>query len=338
MSKIQITLAAIGGVIGVAVIGAMVFAYLSYAAKTAAIEGDEEGETQGLVTLVEDAQKCLKKSIFPCQKSVDELKAAREGLDGWKDEAFKLVSRGDRPIPPMSVAQFKEFVIAESHRVEQLPADSTNKITAANFEFGPFKPYIAEGKMPEQSELKDLQRKFDDAVMILETMASCGATGVSKMDVKSGEKKEVQEAEPKKKRKGAAKKKATEEPVEKTLAHTYQITCRMTPNALVKTLNAFATAERFVVVEGFTLALENDAIVASLAGETKKEEAQTSGRRRRGRAAMAVEEEKSEAAPEAPKVTVVTDPAANAAFSAVLTVTVHDFKTLEETKEEEEAK
>lgn len=338
MSKIQITLAAIGGVIGVAVIGAAVFAYLSFAAKTAAIEGDDDGEIQGLVTLVEDAQKCLKKPVFPCQKSVDEIKAAREGLDAWKEEAFKLASRGDRPIPPMSVAQFKEFVIAESHRVEQLPADSTNKVTAANFEFGPFKPYISEGKMPEQSELKDLQRKFDDAVLLLETMASCGVTGVSKMEVKGGEKKEAQEVEPKKKRKGAAKKKVAEEPIEKTLAETYQITCRVTPSALVKTLNAFATAERFIVVNNFTLALESDTIVASLAGETKKEEAQTSGRRRRGRAAMA-EEEKGEAAEsEAPKVTVVTDPAANAAFSAVLTVTVHDFKTLEETKEEEEAK
>lgn len=335
MSKIQMTLAAIGGVIGVAVIGAGAFAYLSYAAKSAAIDGDEEGETQGLVTLVEDAQKCLKKTIFPCEKSVSELKAAREGLEAWKDEAFKHVSRGDRPVPPTSVAQFKEFMIAEAHTIADLPEGTTNKVTDAAFDFGPFKPYISEGKMPEQSELKDLQRKFDDVSTLLRMMAGSGVTKVTKLELKSAEKKEA-EPEPTKRGRGKQQKKV-EEPKLVTACETYQITCRMTPSALVKTLNAFAASERYIVVNDFTLALERDAIGASLAGEAKKEEATTSRRGRRRSAAVEEEQPKVEGA-EAPKVSLVTDPATDSAFTAVITVSVHDFKTLEETKEEEEAK
>lgn len=335
MSKIQMTLAAIGGVIGVAVIGAGAFAYLSYAAKSAAIDGDEEGETQGLVTLVEDAQKCLKKTIFPCEKSVSELKAAREGLEAWKDEAFKHVSRGDRPVPPTSVAQFKEFMIAEAHTIADLPEGTTNKVTDAAFDFGPFKPYISEGKMPEQSELKDLQRKFDDVSTLLRMMAGSGVTKVTKLELKNAEKKEA-EPEPTKRGRGKQQKKV-EEPKLVTACETYQITCRMTPSALVKTLNAFASSERYIVVNDFTLALERDAIGASLAGEAKKEEATTSRRGRRRSAAVEEEQPKVEGA-EAPKVSLVTDPATDSAFTAVITVSVHDFKTLEETKEEEEAK
>lgn len=336
MSKTQITLAAIGGVIGVAVIGAGAFAYLSFAAKSAAIDGDDEGETQGLVTLVEDAQKCLKKAIFPCEKSVSELKAAREGLVAWKDEAFKYVARGDRPIPETSVAQFKEFMIAEAHTIADLPENSTEKVTDAAFDFGPFKPYISEGKMPEQSELKSLQRKYDDVSTLLRMMAAAGVTKVTKLELKGGEKKE---AEPEPKRGRGKQQKKVEEPKLTTASESYQITCRMTPSALVKTLNAFAAAERYIVVDGFTLTLERDAIGAALAGEVKKEEATTSRRGRRRAAAVEEEQPKSEGeSAEAPKVTLVTDPAADAAFTAVLTITVHDFKTLEETKEEEEAK
>lgn len=338
MNKTQMTLAAIGGVIGVAVIGAGAFAYLSFAAKTAAIEGDDDGETQGLVTLVEDAQKCLKKAVFPCEKSVNELNEAREGLTIWKEEAFKFVSRGDRPIPPTSVAQFKEFMIAEAHRIADLPEGSTNKITEATFDFGPFKPFIAEGKMPEQAELKDLQRKFDDVSTLLRTMAACGVSRVSKLEVKGGEKKEAQEAEQPRRRRGQQQKKKVEEPTGMTASETYTITCRMTPSALVKTFNAFAAAERFIVVENFTLALERDTVRAALGGETKNEESATSSRRGRRRGVAVQEEQPKAEEAQAPKVSPVTDPATDSAFTAVITVTVHDFKTLEETKEEEETK
>lgn len=335
MNKTKIILAAIGGVIGVAVLGAAVFAYLSFAAKTAAMEGDDENGVDGLETVTEKAEQLSKKPVFPCADSVTVLTESREKIAEWKDEAFKLAARGDRPIVPMTPAQFKEFVIGEAHRVAEIKSDSTNTICAADFEFGPFKPYIAEGKMPEAEALKDLQRKFDDAVTIIEMLAAAGVSTVKQIDVKDVVQKVEEEAKPKRGARKPVKKSATDDaPAFKPETHTYEIVCKTRPAALVKALNAFATSERFMVVDGFKFALERDAIVAAFNGNEKKEEPQ-SGRRRR-RSASADESEQQAAPTEAPKVTVVTDPAVDATFDAVLTVTVHDFKSMEEAKEDGE--
>ena len=331
MNKTKIMLAAVGGVIGIAVLGAGVFAYLSFAAKTAAQTGDDEEGVDGLETVVEKAEQLSRKPIFPCAESLKQLTESREKVAEWKDDAFKLAARGDRPIVPMSPAQFKEFVIAEAKRVAEIKSDATNTICAADFEFGPFKPYIAGGEMPKPEELKDLQRKFDDAATIIETLASAGATGVRQIEVKDVVQKVEEDVKPKKGAKRTAKK---EESAFRPETHTYEIACKMRPTALVKALNAFATSERFMVVDDIRFALERDAIAAAFNSGEKKEEAQT-GRRRR-RSSSTDEDEQKTAEAEGPKVTVVTDPAADATFDAVLTVTVHDFKSMEETKEDGE--
>ena len=337
MNKTKIILAAIGGVIGVAVLGAAVFAYFSFAAKTAAMEGDDENGVDGLETVTEKAEQLSRKSVFPCADSVKILTESREKIAEWKDEAFKLAARGDRPIVPMTPAQFKEFVIGEAHRVTGIKSDSTNTICAADFEFGPFKPYIAEGKMPEAEALKDLQRKFDDAVTIIEMLAAAGVSTVRQIDVKDVVQKVEEEAKPKKGARRLAKKFAKDDaPAFKPETHTYEIVCKTRPAALVKALNAFATSERFMVVDNFRFALERDAIVAAFNGNEKKDEPQTGRRRRRRSSSSADESEQQAAQAEAPKVTVVTDPAVDATFDAALTVTVHDFKSMEETKEDGE--
>lgn len=336
MNKTKIILAAIGGVIGVAVLGAGAFAYLSFAAKTAAMEGDDEEGVDGLETVVEKAEQLSRKPIFPCADSVKELTESREKVVAWKEDAFKLAAHGDRPIVPMTPAQFKEFVIAEAHRVCEIKSDMTNTICAADFEFGPFKPYIAGGEMPKPEELKDLQRKFDDAVTIIEMLAGAGVSRVKQIGVKEEVQKVEEEVKPRKGAKRSAKKSAAEEaPTFKPATHTYEIACRMRPAALVKALNAFATCDRFMVVDDFRFTLERDAILAAFNGNEKKDEAPTSGRRRR-RSAATEEVAQQSAETEAPKVTVITDPAVDATFDAVLTVTVHDFKSMEETKEDGE--
>lgn len=337
MNKTKIMLAAIGGVIGVAVLAAAAFAYLSFASKTAAIEGDEEEGTDGLETVVDKAEKLSRKPIFPCAESLKALTESREKVSEWKDEAFKFVARGDRPLVPMTPAQFKEFVISEAHRVCEIKSDVTNTICSADFEFGPFKPYISEGKMPEPEALKDLQRKFDDVVTIIEMLAASGVSNVKQIEVKDVAQKPAEEAAPKRGTKRSAKKSAKEEAPEfKPATHTYAIACKTRPAALVKALNGFATSERFMVVEDFTFKPERDAILAAFGGGDKKDEPQAGRRRRRGAVAEVVEQKTAEA--DVPKVTVITDPAVDSALDAVLTVTVHDFKSMDETKEEEESK
>lgn len=333
MSKTKMMLAAIGGVIGVAVLAAAAFVFIELSAKTAAYEGDDEG-AKGLETVQEEVEQLSRKSVYPCVESVNLLDASREEVLVWKDDAFKFAARGDRPIVEMSPAQFKEFVSSEAKRLSLLPADTTNKMMTAAFEFGPFKPYIDEGKMPDQPEVKKLQRMFDDAELLIETCLQAGVAHVSRIDVKASAGAEPkEEAAPKKggRRGSSAAAKKTVETF-KPESHTYELVGKVTPAAFVKLLNAFATAQRFVVVEDFKLTPERDAVLAAFGGEKKGAEA-TSGRRRRRQ--QVVEEEKP-ADGEAPKVTVVTDPATDSVYDLVLTATVHDFKSLEEAKEEGE--
>lgn len=329
MSKTKITLAAIGGVSALAVLGAVVFAFIAFDSKSTCEEELQE--------TIDEARKYVRQEIPPCAESKSAIDESCEQVKTWREEAFKLAARGDKPISPMSVAQFKEFMIGESHRIGALPQNSTNKIVDASFEFGPFKPYISDGKMPEEAELSTLQREFDDTVLILETLAATGVKRVKSFDLDdrgAAPKAEVQEATSGRARgrKGKAQpKKAKEEPETfKPSTHTYRVICLTTPAAFVKALNQFATMERYVVVDNFTLSLERDAIAVALGGADAKKEEAGSSRSRRRRAAI-VEEEKSaeEGEAEAPKLTPVTDPATDAVFEAVLTISVHDFKTLE---------
>lgn len=334
MNKTKMTLIAVGGVLAVVVLAAVAFAYLTWAGKAAALSGDDE--TDGLETVVETVEQLSRKAVFPCADSVKTLTDSRDEVQAWKDEAFKLAARGDRPIQPTTDAQFKSMIVGDARYLETLPEGSTNKIVSADFDFGPFKPYILGGEMPDAAQLKTLQREWDDFKLIVETLVPCGVTRVTRLEVKAVAAAEPVEAAPRKGAKKGAKKRVKVEETFKPDSRTYVFGLKTTPAALVKALNALATMDRFAVVEDFSFTLERDAIATALGGE-KKEEAATSGRRRRR---AVVEEKPTEAEGEAaPKVQLVTDPATDAAFDAVLTITIHDFKSLEEVKEEgEEAK
>lgn len=328
MSKTKITLAAIGGASALAVLGAVVFAFIAFDSKSTCEEELEE--------TIDEARKYLRQEIPPCAESKAAIDESCDQVKTWREEAFKIAARGDKPIAPMSVAQFKEFMISESHRIGALPQSSTNKIVDASFEFGPFKPYISDGKMPEEAELLPLQRKFDDCVLVLETLAASGVNRVKSFDLDdrgAAPKAEATESTGRARgRKGKAQpKKAQQQESEtfKPATHTYRVICSTTPAAFVKALNAFATMERYVVVDNFTLALERDAIAIALGGAEAKKDEGGSSRRSRRRAAVVEEETPAEEGAEAPKVTPVTDPATDAVFEAVLTISVHDFKTLE---------
>lgn len=337
MNKTKIILAATGGVMLLAVLAAAVFVFLSFSAKTAALEGDDEEGVDGLETVLEKAETLSKKPVFPCAESVKAIDESRAILAQWREDAFRLAAKGDRPIPPTTPAQFKADIVNDARLLADLPQGTTNKIVAAEFEFGPFKPYISGGEMPEMAALATLQRQWDDVKTLVGMLASAGVTRVEKLDVKAVKAAEPEEeAKPKK---GKPKRTAKSDEVEvfKPATQTYEIVCKVRPSAFVKALNAFATSERFIVVDDFSLALERDAIAAAFGSEAKKDDAPVSGRRRRRQQAAEEEAEKTAEA-EAPKVTPVTDPATDATFVAVLTITVHDFKSLEETKEEEETK
>lgn len=338
MSKNRMILAVSGGVIGLAVLAMAYFAWSAYAAKVAAIEGDDEGN-DGLETVQAKAQTLSRKPVYPCAASVKALEANAAQLAGWHSEALKLASRGDRPVRTMTPAQFKTDIVADAKRLAALPGGVGGVLMKPDFAFGPFRSYIAEGKMPTEAELPELLRRWDDVLLVVETLAKCGISELVNVDFKAtaAAEEETAKKDVKKGNKKAAKKRAAEAPAFQPSACTYVFMFATRAPAFVKVVNALGTNERFMVVDDFTLARTVDPIGVALGGGDKREAAaRSAGRGRRGRRGAVVEEKKEDAAE---KSGIVTDPALDAPFTVTLTLTVYDFKTMaEETKTEEAGK
>jgi len=335
MNKSKIILLSVGGTIGVAVLVMGYLVWTAFAAKTAAIEGDDDGN-DGLETVEEKVMTLSKKPVYPCAASVKAVESNETVVVAWKDEAFKLASRGDRPVKATTTAQFKSDMVDEAKRLISLPGGVQGKIAKPDFAFGPFKEYIAEGKMPAEARLVQLQRQWSDVVLMVETLAKCGIAEL--LDVQLKEKAEQKDEPAPKKVVGKKGKKGAE--VESTIkpsSETFVLTFTTKPQGFVKCLNAFETSERFFVVENFGFTREKDVIKSAIGGEEKNEARRTSdgGRRRRGRQTA---EQNKEEETEKPKNGIITDPLMDAPFKVELTISTYDFKTLEEAAKEEEKK
>ena len=331
MNKNRMILAAIGGVIGLAVLVMAYFTWSAYAAKTAAIEGDEESE--GLDTVVSKAQTLSHKPVYPCAESVKKTEEKAEQFADWKAEAAKLVSRGDKVFEKTTPAAFKTFIVSDAKRLAALPGAVNGALVKPAFDFGPFKDYIAEGKMPAEDKLAVLQRQWDDVAIIVEALSGCGIAELTGIELKERKVEEaVQPQKGKNQKANKARKPARKDaPEEKEpAAHTYAFTFTTRAPGFVKSINTLSTAERFIVVDDFTFTRAQDAIAEVLGGDEKKAAQQASGRRNRRNRRAAAEVAPEEANDSAKKNGIVTDPVLDAPFTAVLTVTVYDFRSLEE--------
>ena len=332
MNKSKIILAATGGVIGVAVLVMAYLVWSAFAAKTAAIEGDDENE--GLETVQDEADKLSRKPVYPCAASVAAVASNESVVAAWKEEAFKLAARGDRPVKAITPAQFKTDMMDEAKRLLSLPGAVVGKIAKPDFTFGPFKEYIAEGKMPSEPKLPELQRQWEDLVMIIETLSAAGVSEVLDIQLRQV-KAEAAEEQPTKGRKPPRRK--TRGAEEETSAggysrQDYTVTFTAKPTALVKCVNAFETSERFFVVENFSFTREKDVIAEALGGGEKKEAAQQTAGRRRGRRAVQAVEQKEE---EKSKNGIITDPLGDAPIKVEFLMSTYDFRTLQEAPKEE---
>jgi hypothetical protein len=333
MNKSKIILASVGGVIAVAVLAMAYFVWSGYAAKVAAIEGDDEGN-DGLDTVVSSAQKLSRKPVFPSAASVKAIESNTTQLVEWKDAALKLAAAGDRVYEKTTTAAFKAFIVEDAKRLASMKGGVNGMLVKSDFAFGPFKGYIAEGQMPSDSQLAELQRRWDDVATITEILASAGISEL--VDVQYKVKEEPKEEEGKKSKKNVRrgnKRNADKESAEvsKPASFSYVFSFASRPAGIVKALNALRTGERFTVVDDFSFVRDRDVIADALGGDDKKEAA--GGRRgRRGRRA-AVEEEKKEE--ETKSGGIITDPLLDSPCKVQMTVTVYDFRSLEEVKGEE---
>ena len=340
MNKNQKILAALGGVIALAVAAAGFFVWSALSAKVAAIEGDDEGN-DGLEAVQDKASTLSRKPVYPCADSVKAIDANATSLADWQAAAQRRAARGDRPVPAMTPAQFKTEMVAEAKRLAALPGEVNGALAKPDFAFGPFRPYIAEGKMPGANEMTDLQRRWDDVALVVETLAQAGVSELvdvafgadaaakdQKKDAKKGAKKPVKRPALKNKAKAADAVEA-----KGLKACSYVVTFAARPAALVKAVNALGTHERFIVVDSMTMMHTADPISDALGGTDKKKEASSRGGRRGSRRAAADEDKKKT---EEEVGGIVTDPAADAPMRVTLKLTVYDFGLLGDDADEDE--
>ena len=346
MNKTKMILAGTGGAIGLVVLVLAFLVWQAFSAKTAAIEGDEEEGTDGLETVETRAQKFSRSPIYPCAASVAAIAKNQKQIDDWRKEGLALAARGDKAFPKTTPAQFKTDLVAEAKRLMELPGGVGGKLVKPDFAFGPFKGYIAEGKMPAEAELTDLQRKWDDVATVTALLATNGVVEIVDVQFAAAKKDEGTGRTKDKRQKTKAKAKARgvkpSSEAQGPLSHSYVFTFAARPPAFVAALNALASCERFITVDAFSFSRPADVIAAALGGEEKKaESAQTSGGRRgrRGRkAAEAVSAPVAGNGAEKGKNGLVTDPVLDAPMTVTMTVTVHDFRSLEEEKQKEAGK
>ena len=345
MNKTKMILAGTGGAIGLVVLVLAFLVWQAFSAKTAAIEGDDEEGTDGLETVEARAQSMSRKTVYPCAASLSAIAANQKAVDDWCKEGLSLAARGDKVFTKTTPAQFKTDLVADARRLADLPGKAGGKLVKPDFAFGPFKDYIVEGKMPSETELGELQRKWDDVATVTELLSTNGIAEL--VDVQFAAAKTVESADAKDKRgKGGKRDKRMSPQVAPAtrvspVASSTVFSFSAKPAAFIRTLNALESCERFITVDDFSFVRPSDVIAESLGGEEKKaSETQASGRRgRRGRrggdaVAAPVAEggdgtEKAEG-----RNRIVTDPLLDAPMTVTMTVTVHDFRSLEEKPEE----
>lgn len=338
MNRNQKTLAVSGAVTAAAVLAAGFFAWNAHSSKVAALEGDDEGG-DGLLSVEDQARTLSRKSVYPCAESVKAIEANTAAVAEWTLAARRLASRGDRPVPTMTDAQFKTDLIADAKRLAALPGAVDGRLMKPDFAFGPFRPYIAEGKMPEAERLSELIRRWDDVQLVVGTLASAGVSEL--IDVSFGSADSAAAKQPDQPAKGAARrparrpaaakagpkakaaakggKAAEEEGGLKSFSYVFTFSAR--PPAFVKAVNALGTCERFVIVDSVSIARTDDPILEALGGAEKKEAARQGGRRPARRGAGAEEKKPADEASGG----VVTDPQADAPLKVTVSLTVCDF-------------
>lgn len=339
MNKTKMILAATGGAIGLAVLVMAYFVWSAYSAKVAALEGDDENGEEGLETVKAAAESLSSVSggkIYPCLASVKAVESNTAAVVAWRDESNKLAARGDRPVKVTTPPQFKSDMVEEAKRIAALPGAANGKLVKPDFAFGPFKPYVAEGQMPSEAKLAELTRQWDDVVTVIDLLAGGGITEILDVQLKTEAGEQANEESADKRKRNRRPVRATAKPKEdetgsKTVAHSYVFTFTTRAPGLIKVVNALTTGERFIVIDKLLFVREKDVIAEALGDESKKEEALAGGRRGRRRARAA--EENQEGKVEA-KGGIVTDPLLDAPLKVDLTVTVYDFRSLEEEKTE----
>ena len=320
MSKNQIVMVAIGGV---TLVAAGVLGYLAFDAFSSKAEAVEAGDGAK-----ESVRRLLRADVSPDKESELAYKKNADTLAGWTEAALATAAAGDRAVSnDINPAAFKQKLVDEARALSELEGGVDGKIVKPGFNFG-LPDFVTGDKLPEQEMLPKYQRLWGDIRLVFEMLQECGVAEIVRIEpagVVSAAAQAQQEEKPKAK-KGKGKKDAESEKPVYTVEQ-YAVDFRAKPAALVKAVNALATAPRFIVVDSMSFAREGDMIAAAL-GEGEKAQgaqAQAAGGRRRRRGAAAEEAEKPAEEAEADKKGLVNDPAKESPFLVKITLSTYDF-------------
>ena len=270
--------------------------YLAYDAVSSRTEAEETLEEENAAF-----RRFNDAPVFPSAASIDSVKSNEMAWGAWYDAAFALAGRGDKELPTETPPVFKQRLQSTVRRLQALPGETEGKLSSPTFFFG-FEKYLGEtDALPQPDDIPTLVAQLDFIENFAEILAEAGVSEV----------KALTRVEPR--------------PDEECARHLdYTITFATRPSGLVKTMNALAASSRFVVVTGFSFREIADSITPRLSAE-KKDESGARGRGgRRGRRAVAEEQQPDESRKEN---RLVTEPAVNAVFDVTMTVKVYDFRT-----------
>ena len=326
MNKTRIILASTGGVIAVGVLVAAFFLWSAFSKKTAAFEGDEEND--GLETVVGQVASLMNKKPYPDKANEKKLQANRQAFEDWYQGVRSVAAEGDWLADgDCSPAQFKEMIGRDAKALSNPEKKNPAAIVATDFTFGPFKDYLAD-KMPSRDGLARLQRQWYDITSIIQLLSTNGVIRLT--DLQVVEVKAPAAADSKSKSKAKAKVESEER---EPSIETYKLAFQAKPAALVGVIRTLSFQKRFTVVESFGFSRERDAIAEAFGvGEKKEAAASAGGRSRRRRSASNEDASKAEEKKSSLGGTVF-DPETDSVLNVELTVSVYDFRTLEESDE-----
>lgn len=332
MNKSRLILAATGGVIALVVLVMAVLTWLAFSARTAAFEGDDE--TEGLENAVGRVARLMEKKPFPSAENKRRLEENVQTVADWCSTLRQRASVGDWCADAeCTPAQFKEQIAKDAKAILARTGGAATPIVKPDFAFGPFKDYLAD-KMPSKDQLARLQRQWFDLVSLIDVLATNGVAEITGLQLVE-RKPEADDARPAKgaRAKKPAKKSAPAQSGEKQPSvETYRLTFLARPQAFAAVIAQLSFQERFTVVDSFGFVRDHDAIAEAFGGGDKQDAAAAGGGRRgRRRGTRSAEPQTADPGKEdAKKNAVVFNPETDSTLKAELTVSVYDFRSLED--------
>jgi len=345
MKKTKIILATTGGVIALAVLAMAYLTWDAFSRRQIALEGDSDGTVEGIEVFAGRVRTLLSKKPYPSAANTKILERNARALETWRTEARRLASVGDWcEEESVSPAQFKEKIIRESRNLIERPGNAEGHFMKPDFGFGPFKSYLGD-VLPPKDQLARLQRQWYDITTLCDMLATNGVLQV--LDLHVIEKKTEAakpKVEPKSKSRSKKAAKETENDCRPSVV-TYTVTFLANPADFTAIVRQLSSCQRFMVIDGFSFAHEQDVLTERLGSSEKKESSSSRRASRRRVAAEAKAAKDTKAAKDAKAAGEdekrggpAYDPAADSVLVAELTVSVYDFRTLEKAAEAKDGK